>query len=126
MKFHADKPDTLSISAIGDGWVAINGERHENSLVVTSAGHVLPWACARFEDLAAPHFETLIGLMPEPPELVLFGSGKRLRFARPALMRGLIEQRIGVETMDTAAACRTFNILAAEGRRVVAVLIIGG
>ena len=125
MKFHADKPDTLSISAIGDGWVAINGERHEKSLVVTSSGQVLPWACARFEDLAAPHFDDLAGLMPEPPELVLFGSGERLRFARPALMRGLIEQRIGVETVDTAAACRTFNILAAEGRRVVAVLIVG-
>ena len=54
MKFHADKPDTHSITAIGDGWVAINGERHENSLVVTSAGHVQPWDCARFEDLTAP------------------------------------------------------------------------
>ena len=126
MKFHADKPDTLSISAIGDGWVAINGERHEKSLVVTSTGHVQPWACARFEDLAAAHFDNLVSLMPEPPELVLFGSGERLRFAHPALMRGLIDRRIGVETMDTAAACRTFNILAAEGRRVVAVLIVGG
>ncbi|AOW12814.1 hypothetical protein LPB72_17620 [Hydrogenophaga crassostreae] len=125
MKFHADKPDSLSITALGEGWVAINGERHENSLVLTSAGQVQPWDCAAFEALTASHFERLIGAMPEPPELVIFGSGKRLRFAQPALMRTLIERRIGVETMDTAAACRTFNILVAEGRRVVSALIIG-
>jgi uncharacterized protein len=125
MKFHADKSDSLSITAIGKGWVAINGERHENSMVVTSSGRLQPWACTRFEELAAAHFEGLLNVSPEPPELVLFGSGQRLRFAHPALMRGLIDRRIGVETMDTAAACRTFNILATEGRRVVAALIVG-
>ncbi|MEX1167367.1 MAG: Mth938-like domain-containing protein, partial [Hydrogenophaga sp.] len=123
MKFHADKPDSLSITAIGEGWVAINGERHENSVVLTSAGQIQPWPCPTFEQLTAAHFEALIGAMPELPELVLFGSGKRLRFAPPAHMRALIERRIGVETMDTAAACRTFNILTAEGRRVVVALI---
>ena len=60
----------------------------------------------------------------EPPELVVFGSGTRLRFAPPALLRGLMARRIGVETMDTAAACRTYNILAGEGRRVVAALLL--
>ena len=55
---------------------------------------------------------------------MLLGSGTRLRFVAPALLRPLIEQRIGVETMDTPAACRTFNILAGEGRRVVAALLI--
>lgn len=125
MKFHADKPDSLSITAIGEGWVAVNGERHHSSRVLTSAGQIQAWACERFEHLTAAHFETLLNVMPEPPELVIFGSGQRLRFAPPVLMRTLIERRIGVETMDTAAACRTFNILATEGRRVVAALIIG-
>lgn len=125
MKFHADKPDTLSINAIGEGWVAINGERFEHSLVLTSAGQIQAWPCKRFEDLDATHFEELMTVMTEPPELVVFGSGRRLRFPSAAMMRALIEQRIGIETMDTAAACRTFNILAAEGRRVVGAIIIG-
>jgi uncharacterized protein len=125
MKFHADKPDAISITAIGEGWVAIGGERHHNSLILTSEGHVQPWPCARFDTLEASHFESLPSLMSEPPELVLFGSGQRLRFAHPALTKDLISARIGVETMDTAAACRTFNILVAEGRRVIAVLIVG-
>ena len=54
---------------------------------------------------------------------MIFGSGRRLRFVAPALMRSLIERRIGVETMDTAAACRTYNVLLAEGRAVVAALL---
>ena len=125
MKFHADKSDTLNITAIGEGWVAVNGDRHENSLVVTTAGQVNAWPCQRFEDLTAAHFEGLLNAMPEAPELVVFGSGQRLRFPSPALTRSLIERRIGVETMDTAAACRTFNILAGEGRRVVMALLVG-
>jgi len=56
--------------------------------------------------------------------VVIFGSGRRLRFVSPALLRGLIERGIGVETMDTAAACRTYNILAQEGRRVVGALLL--
>ena len=58
------------------------------------------------------------------PELVIFGSGQRLRFVAPALLRPLIERRVGVETMDTAAACRTYNVLASEGRAVVAALLL--
>ena len=57
-------------------------------------------------------------------QVVIFGSGAKLRFVSPALLRGLIERGIGVETMDTAAACRTYNILAQEGRRVVAALLL--
>ena len=69
-------------------------------------------------------FDLLVEQPAEPPELVVFGSGARLRFAPPALLRGLMARRIGVETMDTAAACRTYNILAGEGRRVVAALLL--
>lgn len=124
MKLHADKLDTQSITAYGEGWIAVNGQRHTHSLVLASSGHLSAWACSRFEDLTAAHFAELIRVMPEAPELVIFGSGSRLRFAQPALLRDLIDQRIGVETMDTAAACRTYNILAAEGRRVVVALLL--
>lgn len=125
MKLHADKTDVLTITAYGEGWIAINGQRQSDSLVLTSMGGMRPWDCTRFEDLTPAHFEVLLADPAGKPELVVFGSGSRLRFARPALLQSLIAQRIGVETMDTPAACRTYNILAAEGRRVAAALLVG-
>ncbi|MDZ4280355.1 MAG: Mth938-like domain-containing protein [Hydrogenophaga sp.] len=124
MKLHSDKLDIQSITGYGDGWIAVNGQRHFHSLVITPKGALLPWPCARFESLDISHFDLLLEQASEPPELIVFGSGARLRFAPPVLMRGLMARRIGVETMDTAAACRTYNILAGEGRRVVAALLL--
>jgi len=124
MKLHADKPDVQTVTAYGEGWLAIDGQRHQHSLVLSSSGRLAPWNCARFDEHTADHFDSLLVLSPEPPEVVVFGSGVRLRFLRPSLIRGLIERRIGIETMDTAAACRTYNILAGEGRRVVAALLL--
>ncbi len=122
MKLHADKADLYAITACGEGWIAINGQRHESSLALSSTDGVLPWDADRFDALTSTHFDALLA---SKPELVIFGSGSRLRFVRPALLQRLIEQRIGVETMDTAAACRTYNILAGEGRRVTAALLLG-
>jgi len=124
MKLHSDKLDIQSVTGYGDGWIAVNGQRHFRSLVLSPKGQLREWPCARFELLENTHFDMLIQLVDEPPELIVFGSGSKLRFATPALLRGLISQRIGVETMDTAAACRTYNILAGEGRRVVAALLL--
>lgn len=124
MKLHADHPEAHSITAYGDGWITVNGQRHEQSLVIGATSGVAPWACQRFEDLEAAHFDQLLAHAPEAPELVLLGSGRRLRFVHPRLLQGLLGRRIGVETMDTAAACRTFNILAGEGRRVLAALLV--
>ena len=91
------------------------------SVVVPWQGDVLPWRCAGFEQLTAEHFELLALLSPE---IVLFGSGGRLRFPAAALLRPLISRRIGFETMDTAAACRTYNVLVGERRSVVAALLL--
>jgi len=104
-------------------WVghAAGHTRYTHSLLVPWQGPVLPWAPARPEDLLAEHFEALLALQPE---LVIFGSGPRLKFVSPALTRALIERRIGVETMDTAAACRTYNVLVSEGRSAVAALLL--
>jgi uncharacterized protein len=73
------------------------------------------------DELSAKHFDALV---MRAPEIVLLGSGSRLRFPSPALYAGLSKANIGVEVMDTPAACRTYNILAAEGRRVAAALIL--
>jgi uncharacterized protein len=121
------QPDRIegvnAVTAIAPGLVRINTQAYTRSLVLPWRGDVMAWPCDAFEQLRAEHFEQLLTLAPE---LVIFGSGERLRFAAPALMRALIERRIGVETMDTGAACRTYNVLAAEGRSVLAALLIEG
>jgi uncharacterized protein len=125
MKLQPDRLDVQSILAYGAGWVGLgnNGvaEKIDYSVVIGSRGEKFAWNCASFEQLDAGHFTVLANLKPE---LVIFGSGKRLRFAPPAFLHGLMEQRIGIETMDTLAACRTYNILAGEGRHVIAALLI--
>ena len=125
MKLQPDRFDVQSILAYGAGWVGLgnNGvaERIDYSVVIGSRGEKFAWNCAHFEDLGASHFEALAAMKPE---LVIFGSGSRLRFPSPMLLRALMEARIGLETMDTLAACRTYNILAGEGRHVVAALVV--
>ena len=125
MKLQPDRLDVQSILGYGPGWIGLgsNGvaEKVERSIVIGSRGEKFDWNCARFEDLTEEHFTQLAA---SQPELVIFGSGERLRFAPPAFMLALMQKRIGIETMDTLAACRTYNILAGEGRRVVAALLI--
>ena len=121
MKLQADRLEGQNaISRHGPDGVVVNGAEHRASVVVPWRGTVVPWAVESFEDLSEAHFEMLAAL---GPELVIFGSGARLRFPKPALTRSLMARRIGVETMDTAAACRTYNVLLAEGRSVVAALL---
>ena len=79
------------------------------------------WPCTRFEDLTPDHFAQLATL---EAELIIFGSGVRNRFPPPAWLQPLMARRMGLETMDTPAACRTYNILASEGRNVVAALVL--
>ncbi len=121
MKLQPDKPDVQTLTAHGPGWVAIDNERVERSVVIGSRGERFAWNCATFDDLGAEHFAQLATL---GVETVIFGSGMRLRFPQPVWLRPLIAQRIGLETMDTAAACRTYNILAGEGRHVLAALLV--
>ena len=121
MKLQPDKSDSQTVTAHGPGWVAINNEKVEASVVLGSRGERFAWEARHFDELGAAHFAQLVGLQAE---LIIFGSGTRLRFPQPAWLAPLMAQRTGVETMDTAAACRTYNILAGEGRHVVAALLI--
>jgi len=122
LKFQPDNPagGVNAINRQDPGRIWVNGALHEGSVLVPWRGAVLPWAATALQDLTSEHFEQVLGLKPE---LVIFGSGLRLRFISPALNRVLIERGIGMETMDTAAACRTYNVLASEGRSVVAALL---
>ena len=121
MKLQPDQFDVPTISGLGPGWVSVGGIRHTTSLVLSSRGPRFNWECTNFDSLTPAHFAQLAELAPE---LVLFGSGLRQRFARPEWMQSLIAHRIGVESMDTAAACRTYNFLAGEGRHVVVALLL--
>ena len=121
MKFQPDRSNAQTISGYGPGWIGIDADKITHSVIIGSGGLRQPWPCARFEDLTPEHFAQLAGL---ETELVIFGSGLRNRFPPPAWLAPLIAQRLGLETMDTQAACRTYNILASEGRNVVAALIL--
>jgi uncharacterized protein len=121
MKLQADRiAGQNAIARHGSEGVMVNGVEYTRSVVVPWQGPVAAWPADEFTALGAEHFAALAELKPE---LVIFGSGSRLRFPTPAWLRPLIEQRIGFETMDTAAACRTYNVLLAEGRSVVAALL---
>ena len=121
MKLQPDRMDVQAVTGYGPGWIALNGEKLQHSLLITSTGERRDWSCQRFEDLGPAHFASLADL---PVEMVIFGSGSHLRFPPPAWLAPLMAKRIGLETMDTAAACRTYNILAGEGRPVAAVLLV--
>ncbi|MCA3179027.1 MAG: Mth938-like domain-containing protein [Burkholderiaceae bacterium] len=121
MKLHAHRDAALNtVTAYGTGWLEINARRYEHALLVQPEAPVEVWPPVRFEDLAPEHFEAIAA---RAPEVVLLGTGASQRFAHPRLVAALAARRIGVEAMDTGAACRTYNILMSEGRKVLAALL---
>jgi uncharacterized protein len=121
VKLHASAPGSANvINAYGEGYVTVNGARHESSVIVT-ADQVLAWSAASFDTLTPEDFEPLgrLGL-----EIVLLGTGPKQRFPHPRLVAALARAGIGVEVMDVQAACRTYNILVAEARKVAAALLL--
>jgi uncharacterized protein len=121
LKLHADTPTALNtVTAYGPGFIEINKVRHASAVLLTP-DRVEPWEVASFEALGEGDLERLRALAPE---VALLGTGSRQRFPHPRLSRALSEARIGLEVMTTAAACRTYNILMAEGRKVAAVLLL--
>lgn len=108
-------------TAYGDGWVDVNGARLTSGALVSARDLVTDWGPASIDLLESSHVEAIAALAPE---IVLIGTGRTFRFPNPALLAPLHAARVGVEVMDTRAACRTYNILLSEGRRVVAALIV--
>ncbi|MBA4109509.1 MAG: hypothetical protein C0487_07945 [Leptothrix sp. (in: Bacteria)] len=122
MKLQADRPEGVNvINAYTRQSVSINGQEHLSSVLVPPSGAPVSWRANNVGELTEADFEQILQM---DPELVVLGSGPTLKFAPPALMKALMKKRIGVETMDTPAACRTYNILVGEGRRVVAALLV--
>lgn len=122
MKLHASGLTSLNtFTGYGAGFVLINAVRHEGNLIVMPE-LLQPWDAGGFEALKPEDFSVLVSLKPE---VVLLGTGGTIRFPHPRLTRALAEARIGVEIMDNQAACRTYNILMAEERKVAAALLFG-
>jgi uncharacterized protein len=122
MKLYADSRPTFHVvTALGPGFVSVDTQRHEHSLLLQPDSLDPAWGPEAFDALSTEHLAPLakIGC-----DVLLLGTGERQRFPSPAVLRPLIEARIPVEVMDTHAACRTYNILVAEGRKVAAALIV--
>ena len=121
MKLHlAGNEGRQLFTGYGDGYVAVNNVRYARSVLVT-ASSVSDWPVQKFDDLAAADFQFIASLKAE---LVVFGTGSIQRFPRPELARALAASGAGIEIMDSRAACRTYNILASEGREVVAAILM--
>lgn len=122
MKLHNSPTQQYqTVTGYDQGSVEINAITFRHSLLVLPEAAPLAWPVAGFDDLNATHFEAIAALRPD---VVILGTGTRQRFIHPSLTSSLTAQRIGVECMDSQAACRTYNILMTEGRKVALALII--
>jgi uncharacterized protein len=120
VKLHASAAGAANtITAYGDDYVTVNGEQRKSSVIVTAQG-VEPWSPDKFDALSAEDFKRLAAL---GVEIVLLGTGPRQRFPHPRLTAPLLQAHVGLEVMDTKAACRTYNILVAEARRVALAVV---
>ncbi|GAB7128798.1 Mth938-like domain-containing protein [Silvimonas sp. JCM 19000] len=120
MKLHHTNVDHLNqFTSYGDGFVKVNQQQYEGSLIV-GANEIREWAPASFAELAPEHFSQILELKPE---VVLLGTGKTIQFPHPRLYAALSAAHIGVDVMDIGALCRTFNILTAEDRKVIALVL---
>ena len=121
MKFHLQAPTANLVTGSGPGWVRVGSDEYQGNIVVRADGVEPGFAPAGFDALTAADF---VALRRSTPEIVLLGTGATQRFPRPALTAPLHDARVGLEVMDTRAACRTYNFLVAEGRAVTAALIV--
>ena len=122
MKLHLTQSEgNQLVTGYGDGWIEINNKRYTKSLIVLPNLLIQDWQVSDFDSLAEESFRELLELKPE---VVLLGNGEKHRFLHPRISRELKAANISMESMDTAAACRTYNILMAVGRRVAAALIV--
>lgn len=122
MKLHlANLGETRLFTGYADDHVMVNKERFNSSIAVMAEDVRTDWEIPDFSALNEAHFEYFLAFQPE---VLLLGTGNRQHFPHPRLYRALTDAGIGVECMDTPAACRTYNILVEEGRRVIAAILI--
>jgi uncharacterized protein len=122
VKLQPDPKQALNtVTRYDSKYIEINDIRFEESVLVLPEGAIEPWQVSKFEDLTREDFAKIL---VKSPALVIFGSGQKLRFPPPHVLQDLIHAKIGFETMDTQAACRTYNILMSEGRLVLGAFLL--
>lgn len=122
MKLQADTRFAVhAISAHGPGYVTVGSQRLTRTCLLRPDAIDETWGPDCFDGLTEAHFAALAAV---PCDILLLGTGARQRFPAPALMRPLFEARRGIEVMNTAAACRTYNVILAEGRIVATALFV--
>ena len=123
MKFTQDKPASGAnyIRAYAPGRINVNDRLLNASLVLSPATLMENWPPQRFEDITLQHLETALAL---EPEILVIGTGRTLQFPEARIMAEIQQRGIGLEVLDTAAACRTYNVLVSENRNVVAALLM--
>ena len=121
MKFHLQTPASNLVTGTGAGWIRVGTQEFRENVVLTAGEVITGFAPQGFDALTEADFERLLRTSPE---IVLLGTGETQRFVHPRLTASLHQARVGLEVMDTRAACRTYNILVAEGRSVTAALIL--
>lgn len=122
VKFEREQAEGRNLfTGYGEGYVAVNGTRYTSSLVVSADRIVADWPAASIAQLTADHLAAIVELRPE---VLLLGTGAQFSFPQAAILAPAYKAGIGVEVMDTPAACRTYNILLGEGRNVVAALVL--
>ncbi|MFM8863403.1 MAG: Mth938-like domain-containing protein [Limnohabitans sp.] len=123
MKLQPDKSSAPLVRAHHPDWLQIDDQRFDGSVILSSMPELppQPWAPCHFDALSDAHLRELAH---SGAELVILGTGRRMRFPPAAWLAPFAERRVGLESMDTAAACRTYNILASEGRKVLAALLL--
>jgi len=123
LKFQREATPSLNaFTGYGAGYVMVNNRRIERSVIVLPDRIISDWAATTFEALGPGHLAALAEL---GCEVVLLGTGGQLRFPPPEIIRPIVQSRVGFEVMDVPAACRTYNILLSEGRKVAAALLLG-
>lgn len=122
MKISLDQPGTAHVvRAWSPGSISIGGRTYDSSLVVTASRLIEGWRPRRAAELSPADLAPVLVLQPE---VLLIGTGTRQHFPGRSALAALYAARLGFEIMDTGAACRTYNLLVAEGRNVAAALIV--
>ena len=122
MYINRDKPSSANfVTAYTPGEVTVGSRVIRTSFIMDNEQIFADWPVRDASELTIAHLETAIA---RKPELILLGTGSRILFPAIEVLTGVSSRGIGLEVMDTPAACRTFNILAGESRRVVAAVII--
>jgi uncharacterized protein len=121
MKLQPDRIHGQTVTGHGNGWLAIDGERFYQSLLIDWSGQRMTYQASFKDSLNSPE---LAALLKMGPEILLIGCGTQKMQIPPSQLARLTAQNIGIELMDTAAACRTYNVLASENRKVAAILLL--